>query len=362
MRMVFVSRADACFFFWRVGFRRKPTHVPVLFRPPSWRPSHFSLLAQREVTKRNGTLGSAPSLRDGSLRAAGVLPTVHPWTAAKAARSLAPPALTRGLIRPPFAAAQRDPSQEKIREDTGHGLHRDDESRGFVAAAPRTRAWSDRRLLPSFCGRDGRASLFPGPSRPRRGAEEKARKGRAHDARAFAVEHTEVPSANPGASSRSRRARMPGDRGREGALSLGYFSLGKQREVTGSPWMASEKHTDVSRSSQKADQTCAPNQPRKRTQETVHRDEHHPHPTLPLKGRAEEAMSQPSQSRRASARNQRLARTPKKKPGFRRAFSITQLRIRITNPDSRPSSQCGGCAHGLPWSHWCRSAAIRRSP
>jgi hypothetical protein len=26
-----------------------------VFRPPSWRPSHFSLLAQREVTKRKGT-------------------------------------------------------------------------------------------------------------------------------------------------------------------------------------------------------------------------------------------------------------------------------------------------------------------
>jgi len=30
-------------------------HIPVFFRPPSWRTGHFSLLAQREVTKRKGT-------------------------------------------------------------------------------------------------------------------------------------------------------------------------------------------------------------------------------------------------------------------------------------------------------------------
>jgi len=32
-----------------------PKHIRVFFRPPSWRPGHFSLLAQREVTKRKGT-------------------------------------------------------------------------------------------------------------------------------------------------------------------------------------------------------------------------------------------------------------------------------------------------------------------
>ena len=34
-------------------FSRK--HVPVFFHSPSWRAGHFSLLAQREVTKRKGT-------------------------------------------------------------------------------------------------------------------------------------------------------------------------------------------------------------------------------------------------------------------------------------------------------------------
>jgi len=37
----------------RFGFLLK--HIRVFFRPPSWRTGHFSLLAQREVTKRKGT-------------------------------------------------------------------------------------------------------------------------------------------------------------------------------------------------------------------------------------------------------------------------------------------------------------------
>jgi len=37
----------------------------------------------------------------------------------------------------------------------------------------------------------------------------------------------------------------PGDRDRGGAFSLGYFSLGKQREVTRSPGWRVEKYRDV---------------------------------------------------------------------------------------------------------------------
>src|SRR4051812_5623304 len=43
------SAHRSCFF---LALTRRPTHVPVFFRPPSWRSGHFSLLAQREVTKR----------------------------------------------------------------------------------------------------------------------------------------------------------------------------------------------------------------------------------------------------------------------------------------------------------------------
>jgi hypothetical protein len=42
----------------------------------------------------------------------------------------------------------------------------------------------------------------------------------------------EVPSANPRSELAKSPGRKSGDRGREGALSLGYFYLGKQREVT----------------------------------------------------------------------------------------------------------------------------------
>jgi hypothetical protein len=62
----------------------------VLFRPPSWRPGHFLCLA-RESNQREANPGGTPALCAGALRAAGVLPTGHPWPAAKAARSIAPP-------------------------------------------------------------------------------------------------------------------------------------------------------------------------------------------------------------------------------------------------------------------------------
>ena len=62
-------------------------------------------------------------------------------------------------------------------------------------------------------------------------------------------QYRDVLSANLRSRLRSRWAWMPNDRGREGALSLGYFSLGKQREVTRSPGWRAEKHKDVSRSS-----------------------------------------------------------------------------------------------------------------
>jgi len=48
----------------------RPTSLCFFTRHP-WRASHFSLLAQREVTKRKGTPGGTPPLRGGSLRAAG---------------------------------------------------------------------------------------------------------------------------------------------------------------------------------------------------------------------------------------------------------------------------------------------------
>src|SRR6476661_8223998 len=47
---------------------------PCVFCPPSMAASYFLLLAQKKVTKEKGTLGFAPSLREGSLRVDGFGP------------------------------------------------------------------------------------------------------------------------------------------------------------------------------------------------------------------------------------------------------------------------------------------------
>src|SRR5690348_11272020 len=75
---------------------------------------------------------------------------------------------------------------------------------------PRSKAESKNALLClGFCGQDGRALLLPGPSRPRRGRAGKSPKGRAHDARAFAVGTGTCRQRTSGAASRRRRARCP---------------------------------------------------------------------------------------------------------------------------------------------------------
>jgi hypothetical protein len=82
--------------------------------------------------------------------------------------------------------------------------------------------------------------LIPGPPRARRVRGGKSPKGRAHDARAFAVGTGMCRQRTSVAHSRSRPA-SPADRALGGALLFGYFLLGKQEKVTRSPGMASEK-------------------------------------------------------------------------------------------------------------------------
>jgi len=41
------------------GVLRGPTHVPVCFRPPSWRPSYFSLACPKRSNQEKGTLAAA---------------------------------------------------------------------------------------------------------------------------------------------------------------------------------------------------------------------------------------------------------------------------------------------------------------
>jgi len=165
-----------------------------------------------------------------------------------------PRAAHAGLFRPPFAASQRDP-----------------ESRAKQSAV----------LCRGFCGQDGRALLLPGPSRPRRGRAGKSPKGRAHEARAFAVRPGMACQRTSGASSRSRLGTMPKRPRPRGCLSLGYFSLGKQREVTRPPGWRTKTHRDVSRSSQN---TSPPNHTPpistlKKTKTTPNPNRYHPHTT-----------------------------------------------------------------------------------
>src|SRR3954470_6365660 len=86
---------------------RKPTHVPVFFRPPSWRSGHFLLLVQEKVTKENTP--SVPRLRCAKVRYG------RPGFCQQAILGLRQKRRDpsrrpreRGLIRPPFAASQRD--------------------------------------------------------------------------------------------------------------------------------------------------------------------------------------------------------------------------------------------------------------
>ena len=98
---------------WVVDASRGPTHVPVRFRPPSWRTCHFLLLVQEKVTKENTPSVSRRRCatvccgRPGFCRQ-----SIHGLRRMRRDPSRRPRA-SAGLIRPPFAAAQRDPSQKK---------------------------------------------------------------------------------------------------------------------------------------------------------------------------------------------------------------------------------------------------------
>ena len=154
-----------------------------------------------------------------------------------ALRRAHPRAAHAGLFRPPFAAPQRDP-----------------ESRAKQSAV----------LCLGFCGQDGRALLLPGPSRPRRGRVGKSPKGRAHDARAFAVGTGMCRQRTSGASSRSRRTGVRRPRPC-GCVLFGYFLLHKQEKVTRPPGWRTKTHRDVTRLSRNPIKGA--NNPLKRPQE-----------------------------------------------------------------------------------------------
>ena len=151
---------------------------------------YFLLLAQKKVTKENGTLGAAP-------------------LAARAVRY----GRTGSAKRPSMASRpnRRDPSR---RPRAGHaagpsalrrGFRGDpEEQRRWVPASAGTTKPGSPRLC--FCGRDCRALLFPGPSRPRRAGAGNCRVHRTRSRAGCArvrCQYRDVLSADPAACSRS---------------------------------------------------------------------------------------------------------------------------------------------------------------
>src|SRR3954469_9055396 len=94
---------------------RRPTHVRVFFRPPSWRSGHFLLLVQEKVTKENTPSAPRPSRSAGCAAGGRGSADEASCLAAECARSLARTRAERGPIRPPFAASQRIPKAERRR-------------------------------------------------------------------------------------------------------------------------------------------------------------------------------------------------------------------------------------------------------
>ena len=163
-------------------------------------------------------------------------------------RTRVPPARAPcGLFPTPLAAAEREPGRAK----------------GRARLLPQKPYFSP---LP-FPGEAApsarvRALLLLGPSETRRRADgqgPRAARGRARD-RAHSAAGQEAPSAEPRPTVANPRRRR--GRGTEGALSLGYFSLGKQREVTRPPGWRTKQHRDVSRLSCSATSTKAEAGPR----------------------------------------------------------------------------------------------------
>ena len=85
-----------------------------------------------------------------------------------------------------------------------------------------------------FCGRDCRALLYPGPSRPRRAGGGNSREAVARRMRASPMSVQGRTVGEPRSLlAKSQGHGCPCDRGREGVLFFGDFLLDKQKKVTG---------------------------------------------------------------------------------------------------------------------------------
>jgi len=148
-----------------VRLSRQPTRIPACFTRHPWRASYFSLLAQREVTKRKAPRVGRPPLsrrvrygRPGSADSTSC-------AAAESARSLAP--TPAGPFRPPFAAPHGDPGSKAKRPPIGWALAHRGGAHRWAEAHP---------INHGFASAAGRRALLSsrGPPRPRRGREGKS--------------------------------------------------------------------------------------------------------------------------------------------------------------------------------------------
>jgi hypothetical protein len=199
------------------------TYVPVWSGPPSWRPRYFLLLVQEKVTKENTPSDPRPRRWRGCATGGRVRLARHPWRVSRigAIPRAARVRCTR-LVRPPFAAAQRDPGARAERwlrwlkiALTPALSRKRERGKGGV---PSCGGGVSCSALASAAGTaalcSSRAPLGRGEQ-----AEEKPEGARA-GMRARSTRAQDVLPANPAACSRSHRAWMPGDRGREGVFLL----------------------------------------------------------------------------------------------------------------------------------------------
>ncbi len=205
---------------------------PCVVRPPSRAAGYFSLLAQKKVTKENGTLGSAP-LAQRAVRC-GRTGSAHRPSLACCRNRRDPsrrPRVAR-LVRSPFAASQRGP-------------------KSCPHPSPLPRAGEGTRRASTCASAAGTAALRSSRAPLGRGeqAQDQSRQRWPAGCRPVRREHRDVLPANPGACSRSharRDARVTAD---ARVSFLWLLSFGQAKESNRRPWMADDPHTDVSRSS-----------------------------------------------------------------------------------------------------------------
>ncbi len=196
---------------------------PCAFRPPSMAAGYFSLLAQREVTKRKAPSDPRRSRSERFAAGERVRPTGHPWPVVRigAIPRAARVRCTR-LFRSPFAAAQRGP-ESKSNGKMDSGFRRNDGlgSAPHICGVVYKRCRDMRRHFASLL-RQGLPRSAPPRAPLGRGeqAQDQSRQRWPAGGRPVRPQYMDVLWANPGACSRSLPARMPANRGREGVFLL----------------------------------------------------------------------------------------------------------------------------------------------